>query len=68
MTEPPEKSRPRMTAAMPLRMTEEQKALVERAALQSGRTMNDIMRAGGIAEARRVLRSLREHEPTKGCE
>lgn len=49
----------RLTVTYFMRLSPPQKALLDRAAASSGMSVADILRTGGIAEARRLLRAAK---------
>ena len=52
----------RLTVPYPMRFKPSQKALLDRAAEASGMSVADILRTGGMAEARRLLRAAKGDE------
>lgn len=49
----------RLSVAYQIRLSPAQRALLDRAAEASGMSVADILRTGGIAEARRLLRAAK---------
>lgn len=49
----------RLSVPYQIRLSPAQRALLDRAAASSGMSVADILRTGGIAEARRLLRAAK---------
>ena len=52
----------RLSATYQIRLSPYQRGILDRAAASSGMSVADILRTGGIAEARRLLRAAKGDE------